>query len=280
MFDGLPSRTMPLRRHGTIRIDQPWFVPGGQHDIVKGMLMNDSVRCFQSSMKMASEAAGFIAAAAVESVDRQGFFTLVLSGGGTPRATYETLAGPAGNGVNWRRVHVFWGDERCVPPEDPQSNYRMAYDSLISRIPIPSGNVHRIHGEHPDPDAAAREYEEDIRSFLRKCDDCYREPPSFDLILLGVGADGHTASLFPHSEVLNEHERLVRHVVAPDYAPVRDRITMTPLLLNRAKRILFLVGGGDKRDVVGRALDEPPSPAVPAGMIEGAGETFWFTNFN
>lgn len=242
--------------------------------------MNVSVRRFSSSTEMASEATGFIVAAAVESVERQGYFTLVLSGGGTPRATYEMLAGPAGNDVNWRQVHLFWGDERCVPPEDPLSNFRMASDSFLRRISVPTGNVHRIRGEHPYPAAAAREYEEDIRAFFCKCDGCYHETPSFDLILLGVGADGHTASLFPGSDALLERDRLVRHVIAPDYTPVRDRITLTPPLLTRAKRILFLVGGEDKRVIVSRALDEPPSPVIPAGMIEGAGETLWFTNFN
>lgn len=168
--------------------------------------------------------------------------TLVLSGGTTPRRLYERLAG---HEVPWRQVHLFWGDERCVPPEDSRSNYRMAYDSLISRVPIPPENVHRIPTEHADPHQAAARYEAALQGFFRLPPGAW---PCFDVVVLGVGSDGHTASLFPGSSLLEEKKRwVVAGYIEQLQAP---RVTLTLPVFNHAAQAMFLVAGKDKAAVM------------------------------
>ena len=181
--------------------------------------------------------------------------SLVLSGGTTPRRLYESLATPAsGKPIPWERVHLFWGDERCVPPDHAESNYRMARESLIDHIPIPSENIHRMHAEESDPNQAAEIYEHTLREFFGATKP---EWPHFDLVLLGVGADGHTASLFPDSPVLDEKKRWV----AATYVEALKvmRLTLTLPVFNHAAQVLFLVAGKEKSSVMKEAGSSDPS---------------------
>jgi 6-phosphogluconolactonase len=195
----------------------------------------------------------FVRSAAV-AVQRSGRFSVALAGGSTPRRLYELLAedGAFRNGVRWEAVHLFWGDERHVPPDHLDSNYRMAYDAMIARLRIPDANVHRIRCELPDPQEIAAGYESELRSF-------FGEPPGrvprFDLILLGLGADGHTASLFPGTAAVHERVRLV----VPNIPPGSDRarITMTPVVLNQASEVQFLVSGPEKARALAAVLRGP-----------------------
>jgi 6-phosphogluconolactonase len=186
----------------------------------------------------------FIALAA-DAVSRSGRFTVALSGGSTPKGLYASLATPEyRHRIDWSRVHLFWGDERCVPADHPESNFRMVQESLLSRIQIPSENVHRMMGEK-EPEQARQEYEEHLKQFFRLPPG---EVPRFDLILLGLGEDGHTASLFPGSAALNENQRLVATVYVEKLKA--QRLTLTLPVINAAAQIIFLVAGQSKSAIV------------------------------
>ena len=180
--------------------------------------------------------------------------TLALSGGSTPRKMHEMLA--QADGIDWSNVHIFWGDERTVPPDHADSNYRMAKETLLDHIDIPAGNVHRMAGEL-DPEIAASKYEDEIRQvFNLKQGDV----PRFDIILLGMGADGHTASLFPGTDALDETQRLVVANRVPQMDTVR--LTLTYPVLNNARLVLFVVAGEDKADAARQcSLSANPPPA-------------------
>jgi 6-phosphogluconolactonase len=195
-------------------------------------------------------------------------FVVALSGGSTPRRMYELLAKDSfASRVSWSRVHLLWGDERCVPPTDPESNYRMAREALLDHVPLPAENVHRMHGED-DPARAAQSYEAMLRELLHTPNGPPRSDPerSIDLALLGLGDNGHTASIFPGSAAVDERERWVM----ADY--VREvamwRITLTAPVLNAAAAVLFLVSGAAKASVVERVLEGPRQPReLPAQLI-------------
>lgn len=190
-------------------------------------------------------------------------FTLTLAGGSTPRPTYELLAGePYRERLPWARIHLFWGDERPVPPNHEDSNFGLAWQSLITKVRIPPGNVHRLRGEL-DPDEAAEEYERELRGFFELTP---ADMPRFDLVLLGMGEDGHTASLFPASTALEERERLV---VAPRVeAQETKRLTLTCPVLNNAACIVFIVTGENKADTLRAVLeDRDDPPRYPAQLI-------------
>jgi 6-phosphogluconolactonase len=191
----------------------------------------------------------------------QGKFSVALSGGSTPKKLYSLLGSAEYRPqVDWQRVHFFWVDERCVPKEHEESNFRIAFDRLLSKISIPDGNVHRIKGEE-DPDKAAREYEEEVRKFFGMSG-----LPIFDLVILGMGEDGHTASLFPGSHLLKERIRLA----APVYLekPNWNRITLTLPVMSNATQILFLVAGHSKAEVVYEILGNGrKKERYPAGLI-------------
>lgn len=203
-------------------------------------------------------------------------FSAVLAGGSTPRPLYEMLASEPHRGrIPWVRVHLFWSDERTVPPNHEESNFRMAWTSMLSKLTIPPGNVHRIRGEI-DPDDAAREYERELGGFfdLEPND----ELPRFDLVLLGMGEDGHTASLFPDSPALEERRRWV---VAPRVEEAGgSRITLTCPVLANAACIVFLVTGENKAETLKQVLETPErSPRHPAGLIRSRdGELFWYVD--
>ena len=223
---------------------------------------------FPTSDALTAGAAERIVAAAAAAVRARGRFVVALSGGVTPKALYERLASAAyAARVNWSNTEVFWGDERCVPPDDAASNARMAREALLDRVPIPSDHVHRIRGEDSPTEAAAL-YERELRAtFARPVGppDAERDG-RFDVVLLGLGADGHTASLFPDSAALKE---TTRWVVA-DWMPAVSmwRVTLTPILINAAAEILFLVSGREKAAILQRVLEGPRQPErLPAQRI-------------
>ncbi|HET7172516.1 MAG TPA: 6-phosphogluconolactonase [Gaiellales bacterium] len=204
------------------------------------------------------EEASVRAAAALAAAARAGG-SISLAGSNTPRRSYELLA--AEPGIDWSQVHIWFGDERCVPPDDSDSNYRMAEETLISRIDIPAANVHRIRGED-DPDAAAAAYADEIAGV------------SLDLALLGLGPDGHTASLFPDSPALDVRDRLAVPVVASKPPP--RRITLTFPVFERASAVLVLAPGESKADAIAAVL-RGPDPHYPASLLP-AGRTTILTD--
>ena len=218
-----------------------------------------SIEIYPDPRALSHAAAGRTVSILEERLAGNGFATLVLTGGRTPKPVYELLASQAYvDQVDWDRIHFFWGDERCVPPEDPESNFGMAWSAFVSKIRPPAGNIHRMRGGMGDPAAAASLYEAEIRDILPGID-----IPSFDLVLLGMGADGHTASLFPGTSW--EDEKLVVSTQAPD-SGIR-RISMTPRLLNSATAVLFLVTGANKAETLVRVLRDPAGD-LPASKID------------
>jgi len=206
------------------------------------------------------------------SVEMSGRFAVALSGGSTPKNLYSLLASPGyKERVPWKNVHLFWGDERCVPPDHPESNFRLVQEALLSKLDIPPENVHRMAGEKK-PEVAAAEYEEILRRFFRLSN---VEFPRFDLVLLGIGEDGHTASLFPGSDVLDETKRLVVACYVENLGAYR--LTLTLPVLNNGAAIVFLVTGENKSAAVKQALEpEVGEPMVPASRIRPAdGKLIW-----
>lgn len=178
-------------------------------------------------------------------VQAKGSFTVALSGGSTPKGMHSLLAAEFASAVPWNKIFFFWGDERHVPPDHPDSNYRMAQETLLSKVPVDPAKVFRVHSENPSANTAAIEYEQTITAAFGTQD---REIPRFDLIFLGLGPDGHTASLFPRTAALREHSRLV---VANRVEKLHtDRITFTLPLINNAANVIFLVSGKDKAAAV------------------------------
>jgi 6-phosphogluconolactonase len=192
--------------------------------------------------------------------------TVAFSGGSTPKLMFQILADRFRDEVAWSRIQFFWSDERHVPPDHPESNYRMADQALLSHVPVAPGNVHRVHAENPDAAAVAREYERTIVEVTKQ------SVPRFDLIFLGLGTDGHTASIFPGSEVLQERDRLV---AAPYVEKFKShRITMTLPLLNNASAVVFLVSGAEKAEIVKSVLEgENKYPAQAVRPVQG--ELIW-----
>ena len=211
-------------------------------------------------------AAEEVAQRAEEAVRERGRFAWALSGGSTPRDLYRTLASPPyRDRLPWSAIHVFWGDERHVPPDHPDSNFRMAREAMLDAVPLPAANLHRIRAEEPDAAVAAAAYETELRAFFHLAPG---EWPRFDLVLLGLGKDAHTASLFPGGEAVHERERLV---VAP-WVPAQStfRITLTPPVLNHARLAVFLVSGEDKAEPLRAVLAGPRDPGRwPAQIVEG-----------
>jgi 6-phosphogluconolactonase len=220
---------------------------------------------------LAETAARTIVDAARAAVAARGRFMLALAGGATPRETYERLAlPPLRDAMPWNQTWIFFGDERAVGPDHPESNYRMAREALFDRVPVAADRIVRLHGEAEDRDAAAADYARTLAAVFQTR---RGELPRFDLVLLGLGVDGHTASLFPGSPVLKEVFRPVAAVHAAA-AAVPERITMTYPVLNAAARVLFLVTGAEKAKVVKSVLGE--EALLPAGMVRPAdGRLTW-----
>jgi 6-phosphogluconolactonase len=226
----------------------------------------NEVRVFDDTTGLIQATADEIARAAREAVDARGRFAWALAGGSTPRDVYRLLAGdPYRERMPWNAIHFFWGDERHVPPDHPDSNFRMAREAMLDAVPVPAENIHRVMAEEPDAQRAAAEYESTLRSFFALASG---EWPVFDLIQLGLGKEGHTASLFPGGAAIHERERLV---VAPWVeAQSTFRITFTPPVLNHARRTLFLVSGEEKAEALHAVLEGAREPDLyPAQIVEG-----------
>jgi 6-phosphogluconolactonase len=231
-------------------------------------MMRHSVEVFTDKRALMEAGAAAFVAAARAAIGAHGRLVTALSGGSTPRALFELLATERfASSVDWGRVQVCWGDERAVPPDAQASNYRMARDALLDHVPIPASQVHRIRGEEP-PMIAAAAYERTLRTLFATPVGPPRPVPGarFDLVLLGMGDNGHTASLFPGLQAVREAERWV---VAESVAEVGMwRITLTPVVLNAAAEVVFLVSGADKAAMLHRVLDGPVQPDVlPAQIV-------------
>jgi 6-phosphogluconolactonase len=208
-------------------------------------------------MELARAAAEWLGLEVTRAITERGSCSVALAGGRTPEPVYRKLA--AESSIDWKKVEVFFGDERAVPPDHPESNYRMVRLALFSRVPLSPGQIHRMEAERPDREAAAREYERSL-------------PPRLDVLLLGMGSDGHTASLFPGSAALDERHRLVLPVTGAK-APT-ERLTITPPVIESARKVAVIAAGEDKAAMVARAIEGPLAPkAVP---VQLARRGFWF----
>jgi 6-phosphogluconolactonase len=224
----------------------------------------------ETPQELAQAAARDFATNAEAAIGERGRFAIALAGGSTPRATYEVLANDYAGALDWSKVHVFFGDERTVPPNHEDSNYRMTHETLLSRVPV--GSVHRMRGELPPAEAAAA-YEEELREFLGASN----EPPSLDLILLGIGDDGHTASLFPETSALEIHDRWV--VANPVLKLETTRLTLTVPVINAARAVNFLVAGEGKAGALKEILEGEADPReYPAKLIRPEGGPVWMVD--
>jgi 6-phosphogluconolactonase len=219
-------------------------------------------------------AAESIVGIARESVADRGRFSIALAGGNTPKRTYRLLVERHRGEIEWPSWLILFGDERFVPWDDDRSNYKMARDTLLADAPIPNDHVHPVPTRTPTVGDAADAYNQTLRRVLANG---AGQPPAIDLVLLGVGPDGHTASLFPGSPALGEQRRWARAVDAPTTVqPAVPRVTLTLPILNAARNVIFLVAGSDKRPVIAEILHGAETARrYPAGMVAGAGRTLW-----
>ncbi len=227
------------------------------------------VRVFQNIESLSRAAMELIVSLSQKAVAGAGKSSIALSGGSTPKQLYTLLgSAPDRDAVPWPQVHFFWADERCVPKDHPESNFKLAWDAFLSGMPLPPENIHRIKGEQ-GPSRAARAYEEDMGGFFSGA------IPAFDVILLGVGEDGHTASLFPGSSALRETTRLALPVYLK--RPKRDRVTLSLPVLNHAASVLFLASGRAKAEAVSAILEGDNAHRYPAGLVQPLrGQLTWF----
>ena len=230
------------------------------------------IQTYPDLESLSRAAAALFAQQAEQAVKVRGRCGVALSGGQTPRRTYEILAQPPfREQVPWSRTHVFWGDERCVPPDDPRSNYRLARKALLDQVPLPRTQIHPLSCR-PSPAAGAREYETLLREF------CAGTPPGLDLVFLGLGEDGHTASLFPYHGALEEQERWTAAVYVPTQG--LHRVTFTPAFINQAAVVAFLVAGAAKAGALREVIQKPRDPRrLPAQLINPErGELYWLVD--
>ncbi|MEW6353915.1 MAG: 6-phosphogluconolactonase [Pseudomonadota bacterium] len=235
-------------------------------------MRNPAVFIYADLDELSAQAAARWVALAGQAIAARGWFHVALSGGSTPRHLYERLArAEFAARVDWRRVHIYFGDERCVAPDHPDSNFRMAREALLQHVPIPAAQVHRIETEQGDPRAAAYAYEQTLLRHMP----APHGRVQCDLMLLGLGPDGHTASLFPDTPILNERERLVAAVYVEKLQAWR--ISMTFPMIDHSRHILVMVAGRDKADVVRQALrGDTRAPRLPVQMIEAEGDVEWY----
>ena len=234
-------------------------------------LAQKTINICQDSSELAVSVAEQFIAIGKEAIERSGRFMVALSGGSTPKLLYSVLAAPEySSRIVWSKTHLFWGDERCVSHDSPESNYKMVSESLLSCLSIPGSNVHPISGQDKDPLQAARNYAQTLLETFSADNGV----PRFDLILLGLGTDGHTASLFPETEVLSEDKELV----AASYVAKLGayRITLTPRTINAAANIIFMVAGKEKMAIIPQVL-QTSAEAYPAQLIQpGNGQIEWY----
>jgi 6-phosphogluconolactonase len=231
-------------------------------------VLPDTASLFQAGAKE-------FASQAETAIKAQGRFAVALSGGSTPRGMFSLLAANYRDLLPWDKMFFFWSDERHVPQDSSESNYRMAHESLLSKVPVPQANIFRVPAEKPDAVQVAAEYEETVRRFFQIPQGTF---PQFDLILLGMGPDGHTASLFPETSALHERDRLV---VSNRVEKLKtDRITFTAPLINRAKTVMFLIVGSDKAQALREVMEGNQSPDLyPSKLIHPlSGRSIWLVD--
>jgi 6-phosphogluconolactonase len=243
--------------------------------------MRPTVRVLPDAAAVQRAAAEEFAARTEAAARARGAAFAALSGGSTPRGLHTLLADPTGPfraRVPWERLHVFWGDERCVPPDHRDSNYRMARETLLDHVPVPPSQVHRMAGEDPDPARAADRYARELRAAFERHGRLDGGWPRFDLVFLGMGPDGHTASLFPGTAAVHETARPVVALWVTKLSA--HRITLTPPVLNRADTVLFLVTGADKTETLAAVLEGPAQPDVlPSQVVQPAtGGAIWLVD--
>ena len=223
---------------------------------------------------LSRKAAEIIMGLMAETLNTKTHFSIALSGGSTPKSLFTLLADDVSlsTQVDWDKVHFFWGDERHVPPDHPDSNYRMAYEAMLSKVPVQETNIHRVRAEEHDASKAAEEYEDELRTFFKLKPG---ELPRFDCVLLGMGPDGHTASLFPGTEALREQKRLVVSNWVDKFQT--HRITLTAPAINNADCIIFLVSGEEKAAVLREVLEgEKNTELFPSQLIKPShGKLLW-----
>ena len=230
------------------------------------------IRIFSDPETLSLEAAALFVRQAQFSVNLQGRFCVALSGGRTPKRLYEILASqPFLNDVPWNHTHIFWGDERCVPADHKQSNALMVRQALLTHVPVPRNQIHPILC-HESPERSAQHYRDLLNNFYSG------DAPVFDLVLLGLGENGHTASLFPHDEILKDQDAWTASVYIKEQD--MNRVTLMPAVINRARLVVFLVSGGSKASVLKEVLTGPPDPLrLPAQLIRPeSGELVWLVD--
>lgn len=235
--------------------------------------MNRKIEVLPDQAALIQRSLDLILAKIITAIEERGLCTVALSGGSTPKPLYEAIATQK---LPWDKIHVFWGDERYVTPDHPDSNQLMARRAWLDRVDIPPANIHAMSTDEPDPADAARKHEEHLREFFHQGGDF----PAFDLILLGMGDDGHTASLFPHTEALfvgvSEASPKETRLITVGNKDGQPRLTFTYTLINLARCVIFIVAGANKRS----ALDQIFAPVAddltyPARLIQPQGELWW-----
>lgn len=231
--------------------------------------MNKNIHVYPNKEKLVTATAEYVADSIEKAIQKSGLCNVALSGGNTPGGVYSMLAAsPYRDRVDWSRLHLFWGDERMVPPEHQDSNFRMVQETLLNHVKIPGDNIHRIRGES-EPPKAAEEYAALLHDHFKT------DLPEFDIILLGLGEDGHTASIFPETDAVEECER---HAVAVYVSRLNSwRVTLTLPVINAAREILFLVSGKSKSEIIQRIMSiKQPAKELPATMVNPQnGELHW-----
>ena len=231
------------------------------------MLNEADIRILNTPQELFQAAAAEFIALASTAIRDHEKFSVALSGGSTPKSLYSVLAKAT---LSWEKIFFFWSDERHVPPDHPESNYRMAKEALLSIVPVPPENIFRVRAEEKDANVVAKDYEEALKLFFRLKPG---EFPRFDLILLGLGPDGHTASLFPNTAALNETKRLVVANWVEKFKT--NRITFTYPVLNYAACVIFLVSGGDKSEIVREVLENPGADLPSQKVHPANGRLLW-----
>ena len=242
--------------------------------------MNPEISVHPDPDALAHDAARRFVQSAREAIDLADRFSVALSGGSTPKAMHQILAADYRDAIDWTKVEIFFGDERSVPPDHAESNYRMASETLLSKVPIPPDNVHRMRGEI-DPNEAAKEYGLMLKEKFPSTGSGQAADGGLDLIFLGLGEDGHTASLFPGTAAVNEtHHRCVANYAEHSTTGKSWRITLTAPFINRCRAVIFLVAGAAKAKALSAVLEGPPQPQkFPAQLIQPQnGKLIWLVD--
>lgn len=235
------------------------------------MASEPEIRVFPSTQELFRSAAETFCKLAQEAIRERGKFSVALSGGSTPRGLHHELTTTFAPQVPWNKVFCFWGDERHVPPDFPESNFRMAKETLLSKLPIPADHIFRMAGELPDAEQAGLLYQNVLRDFFHPGPDKF---PRFDFMLQGIGPDGHTASLFPGTKALEEKNRFAVGNWVEQHSTWR--ITLTYPVINDAANVMFLVDGAGKADIIEKALREPAAN-LPCQRVQPLnGKLMWY----